>query len=513
MKKNVLFMVAALLLCGAVSAQNWGTPDAHAKSSNTPIVARVTVDGNAVTPTVDYRLGAFVGEELRGLAAPHTEDNNFWIQVFYNQGTSETISFKLYDGTNEYTTCSVTKATQEEGWGTPTQPVVLDFASTQIMTQTTALAAGWNWWSTPIEMNGVDGLTMLEEALGNEGIRIQSQSNFIDFYDIEGYTFWDGQLNDITNEQMYKIRMSADNTISLTGIAANPSNHPIAITSGWNWIGYPCGSSASLEDAFSGFTPENNDVIKGANSFAQFYNIEGFTFWDGALTTLTPGQGYMYKSNSSSNKTLTFQNRSKGELAEDVSSSGEMFKAIGNDFANNMTITALIELDGENLHSDNYELAAFVGNECRGSVKIKYVRPLDQYLAFLLVHGDREESLRFVLTDGTEITWSTDLLMYVNDATYGTPTEPVVLHFGPMGVNQNNVVLVNFYPNPTHDVFNIEGEDILKIDIINAFGQIVYSKENNNNSIQIDLSRHSIGVYLVRVVTNKGVVTQQIIKE
>ena len=104
MKKNVLFMVAALLLCGAVSAQNWGTPYAHAKSSNTPIVARVTVDGNAVTPTADYRLGAFVGEELRGLAAPHTEDNNFWIQVFYNQGTSETISFKLYDGTNEYTT-------------------------------------------------------------------------------------------------------------------------------------------------------------------------------------------------------------------------------------------------------------------------------------------------------------------------------------------------------------------------------------------------------------------------
>lgn len=512
MKKTLLTIIAALLLGGVVNAQGWGETDSHAKSSNTPIVASVTLDGNAVTPTADYRLGAFVGEELRGLAAPHT-DNNFWIQVFYNQGTTETISFKLYDGNNEYTTCSVTKATQEEGWGTPTNPVVLDFATTQTMTQDSPLAAGWNWWSTPIEMNGVDGLTMLEQSLGTTGIRIQSQSNFIDFYDYEGFTFWDGQLSEITNEQMYKIRMSVDNTISLTGIAANPSNHPITINTGWNWIGYPSGSSASLEDAFAGFSPENEDVIKGANSFAQFYDIEGFTFWDGGLTTLYPGQGYMYKSNSTNTKYLTFQHGSRGMMVEDASLEGETFLAMGNDFANNMTITAIIELDGENLRSDNYELAAFVGNDCRGSIKIKYVKPLDQYLAFLLVHGDQEESLRFVLTDGQECSWSNDNLMYTNDATYGTPTQPVVLHFGPMSVNDNNIVMVNIYPNPSHDVFNIEGEDIQKVDVINAFGQIIYSKEINNSSLQIDLSRHSIGAYLVRVVTNKGVVTQQIVKE
>jgi hypothetical protein len=154
-----------------------------------------------------------------------------------------------------------------------------------------------------------------------------------------------------------------------------------------------------------------------------------------------------------------------------------------------------------------------VGNDCRGSIKLKYVKPLDQYLAFLLVHGDQEESLRFVLTDGQECSWSKDILMYTNDATYGTPTQPVVLHFGPMGVYDNNIVMVNIYPNPSHDVFNIEGEDIQKVDVINAFGQVIYSKEINNNSLQIDLSRHSIGAYLVRVVTNKGVVTQQIVKE
>lgn len=524
--------MASLLLCGAVSAQHFTAPDAHAKSGNTPIVAAVTVDNAA--PATGAELAVFVGEgeneELRGLATAY-DDGKFWVQAFYNTGSTETLTFKLWnpaDGGAELTNYVLTYTytdsnnqtvtldaltTCEEGYGTPSNPVEIDFATTQMMTQNSPLVTGWNWWSTPIEMNGIDGLTMLEERLGNTGIRIQSKSSSIDFYDIEGYTFWDGQLNEITNEQMYKIRTSVGSTISFTGIPANPANHTITITKGWNWIGFPSGTSVNLEDALGDFTPENEDIIKGVNSFSQYYIIEGFAFWDGGLTTLIPGKGYMYQSNSNNTKYLTFQNGSRGTMVENASLSGETFLARENDFADNMTITAKIELEGEILRSDNYELAAFVGNDCRGSIKLKYVSPLDQYLAFLLVHGDQEESLRFVLTDGQEYSWSKDYMIYSSDATFGSPTQPIVLHFGPMGVNENNSIMVNIYPNPSHDVFNIESEDIQKVEVINAFGQVIYSKEIVNNSIQIDLSRHSTGAYLVRVVTNNGVVTQQIIKE
>lgn len=506
--------MTSLLLCGAAMAQEPAYVRAH--DNNMPVVAQVIVDETPVTATDGWTLKAYIGDQ-RGEATIQTGLNNtYWIQVYYSTGTEDNtaVTFTITDGTDEYTS-ETTLNTDPEGYGTPSEPVEIEFATVQMMTQTNNLVTGWNWWSTPIEMNNIDGLTMLEESLGSIGIRIQSQNNFTDYYDFgDGFALWDGQLNEITNEQMYKIRTSVGNTISLVGIVANPSNHPITISKGWNWIGFPCGSSVSLEDAFAGYTPEDEDVIKGANSFAQFYDLgDGFTFWDGGLTTLHPGQGYMYKSNSNNTKTLTFQNGSRGMMVEDASLEGETFLAMGNDFANNMTITAIIELDGENLRSDNYELAAFVGNDCRGSIKMKYVKPLDQYLAFLLVHGDQEESLRFVLTDGQECSWSKDNLLYTNDATYGTPTQPVVLHFGPMGVNENNIVVVSIYPNPSHDVFNIEGEDIQKVDVINAFGQVIYSNEINNNSLQIDLSRHSIGAYLVRVVTSKGVTTQQIIKE
>lgn len=514
MKKILLLMVAALFLCGVTSAQNWGTPDSHAKSSNTPIVAKVTL-GETVQEA--GTLGAFVGDELRGLATIHT-DGNFWIQAFYNEGETnpDEFTFKFYDGEQEYTNCTTTLPGQEEGYGTPNSPQVLNFTTTQTMTQTTALVTGWNWWSTPIEMSGVDGLTMLEEALGSTGIRIQSKTAFTDYYDFGEDSFWDGQLSSITNEQMYKIRTSVASNISFTGSPANPSNHTITISDGWNWIGFPNGSNVSLDDAFSGFSPEDEDQIKSSAGFAQFYNIDGITFWDGSLTVLTPGQGYMYKSNSTNTKYLTFQTgaNAKGELlTEDVSLSGKVFLSDVGSFANNMTITAIIELDGDPLRSDDYELAAFVGNECRGSVKLKYVRPLNQYMAFLLVHGDQEENLRFVLTDSNECSWSNDYVIYNNDAIIGTPNQPVVLHFGPLGLDDNGLAAINVYPNPSNDVFNIEGKDIQKVEVINALGQVSYSKEIKDDIIKIDLSGCSVGAYLLRIVTNKGIVTQKIVKK
>ena len=514
MKKTLLTIIAALLLGGVVNAQDWGETDSHAKSSNTPIVASVTLDGNAVTPTADYRLGAFVGEELRGLAAPHT-DNNFWIQVFYNQGTTETISFKLYDGTNEYTTCSVTKATQEEGWGTPSEPVVLDFATTQTMTQTTAMTSGWNWWSSFIEItNGAEALTMLENSLGTSGSRIQSSNDGrVDYYTYNG-GIWYGQLESICNEQMYKVRTSAQLTSEFSGTSAVPSDHPITINNNWNWIGFPCNHEVSVEVAMSAFTPNHLDQIKSLNNgYTTYYNTGSVSMWYGTLNTLIPGEGYMYKSTSTESKTLTFQTGRGETVAENITPQGNVFLPEETSFSDNMTVTAVVDLEGNELRNSEYEVAVFVGNECRGSVKMMYVEPLDRYFAFLLIAGDEEQTMRFVLTDGKETSWSNDYLMYSSDATIGNLAEPTVLHFGPLGVNDNNDQYVNVFPNPTNGIFNIEGNNIRKVEIINAYGQIVYSKEIKAENIQLDLSNYSIGTYMLRVVTDNGISTKQIIKK
>jgi hypothetical protein len=172
----------------------------------------------------------------------------------------------------------------------------------------------------------------------------------------------------------------------------------------------------------------------------------------------------------------------------------------------------VIELDGLEVRSEDYELAAFVGNECRGSVKLMYVEPLDRYVAFLLVYGNAGDRQLFVMTDGSEEIWSSDCLEFAADGTAGTLTEPAVLHFRTTGLGDVTQKPVNVYPNPSDGIFNIEGEDILKIEVVDMYGQVILSEDVKTVHIRIDLGDKAAGAYLLRVVTDGGIVTHKIVK-
>ena len=301
MKRRILCLMASLLLCGVVSAQNhWGDdPDSHAQPSNTPIVATVQINGNTVgntvaTPTSDYRLGAFIDGNLWGIAAPHT-DGKFWIQVFY-ETAGEEISFKLYDGQNEYTTCTVVEPTTMTAVTTSEAGAVVTLNFTN--GQTVELAAGWNWWSTNVETT----LDELETALGNKGVSIKYQDELLSYSQTWG--FWMGDIDEIVPEKMYKICVSQNVNITLNGTPVNPANHPITISPGSNWIGCPIQQTMSLSEAFVNFTPAAGDAIKSADGSLSSYSA--FFGWMGDIESLEPGHGYIYISKANNIKTLTF---------------------------------------------------------------------------------------------------------------------------------------------------------------------------------------------------------------
>jgi hypothetical protein len=313
MKKTLLTIIAALLLGGVVNAQNgWDTdPNSHTWSSNTPIVAAVSIEGVAQTDLTNLTLGAFAGEELRGRAnvANHSVDNNqFWIQVFYNYNTTEAISFKLYDAATqiEYTSCTVTPptSTQDQGWGTPSNPVVLDFTTTpQTQTQTIALVAGWNCVSLYIDMTDVSGMDMLKSALGDHGVAIQTISDAADYF---GDGLWVGlEGYELTNNEMVMVKVEDDCSITLSGSVVDASNVEITINPGWNWIGFPIASETPIDVAMSAFEPEFEDVIQDLTGTSDYFGE-----WIGDIMTLVPGRGYLYYSSSSSPKVLVFTSAS-----------------------------------------------------------------------------------------------------------------------------------------------------------------------------------------------------------
>lgn len=389
-----------------------------------------------------------------------------------------------------------------------------DFVANFGCVHTQALNSGWNWWSTYIELTDNNGLSQLENSLGNAGILIKSRANgYVEAYQYNGATNWYGTLTSINNEQMYKVRTNANCNAIISGSFALPESHPVTIKNGWNWIGFPCNQNVSVDVAMSGFTPEANDVIKGRNGFTTYYSDENYSMWYGTLNTLEPGRGYMYRSNSTTQKTLVFQTGRGETTMENVTTENNIFQPADGDFADNMTITAVLELDGEELRSDDYELAAFVGDECRGSVKLMYVEPVNRYVAFLTVFGEPSETLYFRLTDGTQTELSMDEITFAADGMEGTLSEPMTLRFGTTKLDENELSKVLVYPNPSNGVFNIQGQGIRKIEVFNAFGQVVVSEETSNDHLQIDLSRYADGCYMLRVVTDNGITNRQMIKK
>ena len=107
--------------------------------------------------------------------------------------------------------------------------------------------------------------------------------------------------------QMYMIQVSNDCTFTLTGVPMDPTEHVITLHNGSNWIGFLSGESLPIATALSNLTPENGDVIKGQGGYATYSG----TGWRGTMTTLEPGQGYIYQSKTSGEKTFTFPTNAK----------------------------------------------------------------------------------------------------------------------------------------------------------------------------------------------------------
>ena len=351
------------------------------------------------------------------------------------------------------------------------------------ITQITALTNGWNWWSSYIELNGIEGLALLENSMGDNGVMVKSRDEgFVEQYDNNGSPLWYGPLSSIHNEQMYMIRTNADCAASLTGQLASPANHPVTINPGWNWIGYPNPQGVSVATAMSGFTPAANDVIKGRFNYTTYYNENGSSLWYGTLNSLEPGQGYMYQSKGNSVKTLTF-NTGRGEDApSNVTTTGNVFQPQSSGYANTMTVTAVVDVDGEELRSERYELAAFCGDECRGSVKLMWIAPLNRYVAFLTVFGDTGDGITFRLTDGAGMATAAERCAFTADGALGTLTQPFTLRFGTLGVGEDNVASVMVFPNP------VEKGQPFRVDLPESFG---------NATVEVvDVMGRVIGVYV-----------------
>ena len=488
-----------------VDMSNYFVVDPNAYEFNMTLTGIVKIDG-VEQANAFLEVGALSGDEVRGSAflehvnitiGDNIVDGYFVSMTLYGNDGDE-LTFALYDHvTSEVLDIMCTNDLTFEAndnLGTLLDPYAINFMN--VISVDYTFTPGWNWWSTHIELTAVDGMAMLEEGIGENATQISAQSAFTNYY--AGYG-WYGSLTTINNESMYRVQMNAETTFSMVGPKADPVDHPITMTKGWNHIGYVSSVEMSVNDALTNITAQQGDMVKSQKSYANYY--EGYG-WYGSLNTVKPGDGLMYKSTSDDAITFTYP------VADDTRDmkanlTGDNNHWVPNvySYPNNMTVMAVVEMNGEELASDNYELAAFVDGECRGSIQLIYAEPLNRYVAFMTVSGDEVANMTFGLFNIAtgEESFSTTIASYSNDAMLGNPGEPFVVSFN----NMNNDMTI--YPNPVNKgeqvrIMTASGDQKVVVEIINALGKIV-SVETVTSMSQGIAVPEAAGVYTIRLIS------------
>jgi hypothetical protein len=482
------------------------------------VIGQIKIDGYFQEDEADI-LGAFIGNECVGVASPvYVNDRNAYyvfVSIFGNAvHVNKPVTFKLWDaGTGEVypsVTPSVAINFSNGGIaGSSEIPVLFDAAI--LVEQTINLNNGWTWISTNVTNTNPTILNQVKTSLaGGIGLMFKGSSSFMQ------PPLWMG-LSSISEKNMYMVSTSKAHTMTLTGRHANPANTPITLNPGWSWIGYVPSFSLSVKDALAGVNPQQDDQIKGQNRFASYF---GNGLWVGSLTSMQPGSGYMYYSKNSAPQSFTYPSVALRSLELRIAANEQEPKwpADYTRFPSSMTITAIVLDNDVPLESDRVEVAAFSGDECRGSVMLQYVEGLAQpYLGFLMVHGEDGEKITYRVFDHatqTEYAATGPADRFHSDGIYGNPLEPAVVKTS--GVTGNDWIEngLSIYPNPVKDRLFIRRDvrQLERVEVVDLGGRLILLEEDFTGEA-LDVSRLEKGVYVLKIVKNGQLTVHKIIKQ
>lgn len=359
------------------------------------------------------------------------------------------------------------------------------------------LAAGWNWWSTYINVSGQEGLEALETALSTNALMIKDKNGFR----IYSNGSWTGNSIAIGNEKMVAIEMANAAQIRLRGTRANIGETVIPIVRGWNWIGYPVAQEMSLNDALANYTDAVDDeILKSRTAFAVYSN--GAWIPD---MTMTPGKGY--KLNHTTDVATSFVYNTTTAKGREMVSSTPMPTDWQPQMASNpdnMNMIAVVNFDNEELRSDNVEIGVFNGETCRGAVRPFYVESLDQYLVFLTMYGEDNEPYSFRMLDESGNVYESNeaSVSFKADAVIGQLRSPFTLNFS--SKSSNFAGALNLFPNPVNrgEMVNLTLPAEGTVEVINVLGSTMKRvRMAEGSQLAADMAP---GIYTIKVTDAEG---------
>lgn len=86
------------------------------------------------------------------------------------------------------------------------------------------------------------------------------------------------------------------------------------------------------------------------------------------------------------------------------------------------------------------------------------------------------------------------------------------IHLTNLSVNEQSLLNVKLYPNPTSGQLSIEAEGMTSVSVYNLMGQCIMQMAVESDSFALDINPLQNGVYMIKVETREGTAMQRVVK-
>jgi hypothetical protein len=482
--------------------------------SSMNIIGQLKIEDVYQEDTEDI-LAAFIGTKCVGIVSSQFNKTlNSYILYMDVYGNSEDankeLTFSLWDaGTGRiYPDVDVVGGSLTFSSGSIIGSVAIPkiFNATDKVEQQLNIKKGWNWISTNVVNSAPSLIDQIKDAMEVDGISLKSKTLFSNYSATSAS--WSGSLTSVNQRSMYLLRSGLAKTVKVIGATAKSVEFPITISSGWNWIGYVPQFVAPINEALSSINAVDGDQIKGQVGFATYSG----SAWYGSLQYLVPGQGYMFNSVETMSRTLTYPSQyiSRSNVRQKTRNDQVMHWTYNEyEFPQNMTVTAVVEIDDVESVNENLQVAAFIDNNCRGTINLILDPSTNRYYAYLTILGDGVADLNKKITikcfnpaNNIELEAADKSIGYISDSSVGAAESPYVISFSNSTTGQSEFDTDNriIYPNPVVNVLNFsyDPKGIELFEIVDCTGRIQYYSNVLNKS-SVNVSKLLPGIYTLRV--------------
>ena len=486
------------------------------------VVGQLIIGGEYSADEYD-KIAAFAGDECRGVANVQytaSRDAYYVFLTAYSNSLTEDFTYKVWDASSGEIYTDVAPELSFESnkiSGSISRPT--EFECGYLLSSSVELNKGWTWVSFNRTMESYSDINTLFEDLTVEDGNIIKTKTAYAVYD-SGFDFWLSSGLVTEAGYMYKVNLSAANTLEYEGQFIDADEFPVTISSGWNRIGYVPQSNIEINQALAGYQAVEGDVFKAQTRFALYDGSE----WLGSLSYLQPGEGYMLWSQTTENVEFYYPNKStletlkSGVIEEQLISYFNGSNVNPFSYPGAVSITARINASG--LEEDAL-IGAFIDNELRGVGKLNKQRVDLADYTMLTAFGDESDNgseLKFALLSDGEVQELTGSTTFINDDFKGTLNSPVELYLDELYAGNLDLKV---YPNPFNsDIyvsFNLNKESKVTIELYNLMGTKVMRTdtqllEHGSHTIHQNVEELPTGVYFITVKINDKVYQQKLVK-